>query len=79
MMCKNIFVCDQEVDIYDLNKVFSALGGYRVDPTKEIIQFPGWISALDPIVHIKATPSAGLKQANEIAYRCNARFGQAPR
>ncbi len=52
MMCKNIIVCDQEVDIYDLNKVFWAIG-YRVDPTKDIIQFPGWISALDPIVHIK--------------------------
>ncbi|MFC1814479.1 hypothetical protein ACFL0M_00770 [Thermodesulfobacteriota bacterium] len=29
MMCKNIFVCDQEADIYDLNKVFWALA-YRV-------------------------------------------------
>jgi 4-hydroxy-3-polyprenylbenzoate decarboxylase len=52
MMCKNIFVCDQDVDIYDLNKVFWALG-YRVDPSKDIIQFPGWISALDPVVHPK--------------------------
>lgn len=52
MMCKNIIVCDQDVDIYDLNKVFWALG-YRVDPSKDIIQFPGWISALDPVVHPK--------------------------
>jgi len=52
MMCKNIIVCDQDVDIYDLNKVFWAFA-YRVDPTKDLIQFPGWISALDPIVHPK--------------------------
>jgi 4-hydroxy-3-polyprenylbenzoate decarboxylase len=50
MMCKNIFVCDQDVDIYNLSKVFWAFG-YRVDPSKDIIQFPGWISALDPVVH----------------------------
>lgn len=58
MMCKNIIVCDQDVDIYDLNKVFWALG-YRVDPPKDIIQFPGWISALDPIVHPKDRMGAG--------------------
>jgi UbiD family decarboxylase len=58
MTCKNIIVCDQDVDIYDLNRVFWALG-YRVDPAKDIIQFPGWISALDPIVHPKDRLSAG--------------------
>jgi UbiD family decarboxylase len=58
MMCKNIIVCDTDVDIYDLRKVFWALG-YRVDPSKDIIQFPGWISALDPIVHPKDKMSAG--------------------
>lgn len=50
MMGKNIIVCDEDVDIYDLNRVFWALA-YRVDPTRDIIQFPGWISALDPIIH----------------------------
>lgn len=58
MMCKNIIVCDRDVDIYDLNKVFWALG-YRVDPSKDIIQFPGWISALDPIVHPRDRLSPG--------------------
>lgn len=58
MMCKNIIVCDRDVDIYDLNKVFWALG-YRVDPSRDIIQYPGWISALDPIVHPKNRLSAG--------------------
>ena len=50
MMCKNIIVCDRDVDIYDLKKVFWALG-YRVDPKTDIIHFPGGISALDPVVH----------------------------
>lgn len=58
MMCKNIIVCDQDIDIYDLNRVFWAIA-YRVDPAKDIIQFPGWISALDPIVHPKDRLSAG--------------------
>ena len=49
---KNIIVCDQDVDIWDLNRVFWALA-YRVDPTRDLIQYPGWIHALDPIVHIK--------------------------
>lgn len=58
MMCKNIIVCDQDVDIYDLGKVFWAFG-YRVDPRKDIIQFPGWISALDPITPKEEKLSAG--------------------
>ena len=58
MMCKNIIVCEQDVNIYDLNEVFWALG-YRVDPTRDIIQFPGWVSALDPIIHVKERLSPG--------------------
>ncbi len=50
MMGKNIIVCDEDVDIYNLDRVFWALG-YRVDPERDIIKYPGWISALDPIVH----------------------------
>jgi UbiD family decarboxylase len=58
MTCKNIIVCDQDIDIYDLNSVFWAFA-YRVDPTKDIIHFPGWISALDPIADPKDRLSAG--------------------
>ena len=47
---KNIIVCDSDTNIYDLNEVFWAIG-YRVDPKRDIIQFPHWIHALDPIVH----------------------------
>ncbi|MCL5960934.1 MAG: UbiD family decarboxylase [Chloroflexi bacterium] len=47
---KNIIVCDEDVDIYDLGRVFWAIA-YRVDPTRDIITYPGWISPLDPIVH----------------------------
>ncbi|MDT3700323.1 MAG: UbiD family decarboxylase [Thermincola sp.] len=58
MMAKNIIVCDTDVDIYDLNRVFWALG-YRVDPERDIIKFPGWISALDPVVHPSDVLSPG--------------------
>ena len=51
-MCKDIVVCDVDAIIYDLNRVFWALA-FRVDPSKDTIQFPGWISALDPIIHPK--------------------------
>jgi UbiD family decarboxylase len=52
MMCENIIVCDQYVDIYDLNRIFWTLA-FRVESSKDIIQFPGWNSALDPTVHPK--------------------------
>ena len=58
MTCKNIIVCDKDIDIYNLNEVFWALG-YRVDPKRDIIQFPGWISALDPIADPKEKLTAG--------------------
>jgi 4-hydroxy-3-polyprenylbenzoate decarboxylase len=47
---KNIIVCDSDIDIYNLSEVFWAIG-YRVDPKRDILQFPHWIHALDPIVH----------------------------
>ncbi len=47
---KNIIVTDSDIDIYNLNEVFWALA-YRVDPPEDIIQFPHWIHALDPIAH----------------------------
>jgi len=50
MVGKFIFVFDTDVDIFDLNKVMWAIA-YRVDPTRDLIQFPGWISPTDPVVH----------------------------
>lgn len=50
MVGKNVFVFDEDVDIFDLKKVMWALA-YRVDPPRDVIQFPGWISPLDPVVH----------------------------
>ena len=55
---KNIIVVDPDVDIYDLSRVFWALA-YRVDPTRDIHQYPGWIHALDPIVHVKDPGALG--------------------
>ncbi|MDT3701115.1 MAG: UbiD family decarboxylase [Thermincola sp.] len=50
MIGKNIIVCDTDIDIFDLRKVFWAIA-YRVHPPKDIIQYPGWIGMLDPVVH----------------------------
>ncbi|MFC1893158.1 UbiD family decarboxylase [Chloroflexota bacterium] len=47
---KNVIVCDSDIDIYNLSEVFWAIA-YRVDPNRDIIKFPHWIHALDPIVH----------------------------
>ncbi len=58
LCAKNVIVVDEDIDIFDLNKVFWAIG-YRVDPPRDIIQFPGWISALDPIVPPSRRMSAG--------------------
>jgi 4-hydroxy-3-polyprenylbenzoate decarboxylase len=58
MMCKNIIVCDRDINIYDLREVFWAFA-YRVDPSRDILQFPGWISALDPIAHVQERMSPG--------------------
>lgn len=55
---KNIIVCDTDVDIWDLRRVFWALA-FRVDPKTDIIQYPGMIHALDPIIHIKDKVGAG--------------------
>ena len=49
-IAKNVIVCDSDINVFDLNEVFWALG-YRVDPPRDIYQFPHWIHALDPIVH----------------------------
>lgn len=52
MVGKNVFVFDSDVDIYDLKKVMWAFA-YRVIPSRDIVEFPGWVSPLDPVVHPK--------------------------
>ncbi|MDP2727654.1 MAG: UbiD family decarboxylase, partial [Dehalococcoidia bacterium] len=47
---KNIIVVDEDVDIFDLNKVFWAIGT-RVLPPRDIVQFPGITIVTDPSVH----------------------------
>lgn len=61
MIGKNIFVCDTDVDIYNLSKVFWAIA-YRVHPPRDIIQYPGWIGMLDPIVHPEDRKFAAVNQ-----------------
>ncbi len=47
---KNVIVVDSDIDIFDWNKIMWALA-YRVNPPKDIIQYPGPISPVDPVVH----------------------------
>jgi len=49
---KNIIVVDEDVDIFDLNRVFWALGT-RVHPPRDIIQYPGTTITTDPVIHPK--------------------------
>ena len=65
MMGKNIIVCDEDIDITDLEKVFWAIT-YRVDPVRDIIQFPGWISPLDPVVHPDARLGPGINKGTRL-------------
>jgi UbiD family decarboxylase len=63
---KNIIVCDTDIDIYNLNDVFWALA-YRVDPETDIVKFPHWIHALDPIAHPDLKPlTAGGNQGTKL-------------
>jgi UbiD family decarboxylase len=65
MIGKNIIVVDQDINIYDLNKVFWALA-YRVKPSRDIISYPGWISFLDPIVHPKDRVFHGINKGERM-------------
>ncbi|MDY7038183.1 MAG: UbiD family decarboxylase [Thermodesulfobacteriota bacterium] len=49
-MCKNIIVVDEDIDIFDLNRVAWAFGT-RVQPPRDVIQFPGTTVVTDPSVH----------------------------
>lgn len=52
MVGKNIMVVDEDIDIFDLGKMNWAFA-YRVDPKRDLITYPGWISPLDPVIHPK--------------------------
>lgn len=69
MLGKNIFVFDQDVDIFDLNKVMWAIG-YRLNPERDIIRFPGWISPLDPSIHPKDRVHEAVKKGDRLLLDC---------
>jgi 4-hydroxy-3-polyprenylbenzoate decarboxylase len=46
---KNIIIVDQDIDIFDLNKVMWAWA-YRVDPKRDYHFFPGLYGASDPTI-----------------------------
>lgn len=57
-VAKNIMVVDEDIDIFDLNKIAWAFAT-RVYPPRDIIQFPGSSLVTDPTVHPK--DRVGLK------------------
>jgi 4-hydroxy-3-polyprenylbenzoate decarboxylase len=65
MIGKNIIVVDEDVDLYDLGKIFWALA-YRVRPSQDIITFPGWVSYLDPVVHPKDRIAAAVNKGERL-------------
>jgi len=52
MYGKNIIIVDEDINIYDPNQIFWALGT-RVLPPRDIIQVPGVTLPMDPSVHPK--------------------------
>jgi UbiD family decarboxylase len=50
MYGKNIIIVDEDINIYDPNQVFWALGT-RVLPPRDIIEVPGVTLPMDPSVH----------------------------
>jgi len=69
MIGKNVFVFDQDIDIFDLNKVMWAIG-YRLNAERDIIKFPGWISPLDPAVHPKDRVHEAVKKCDRVLFDC---------
>jgi len=69
MVGKNVFVFDQDIDIFDLRKVMWAMA-YRLTPDRDIVQFPGWISPLDPTVHPKDRIHEAVKKGYRLLFDC---------
>lgn len=65
MIGKNVFVVDEDVDVYDLNKLMWAFA-YRVRPQHDLIAFPGWVSYLDPVVHPKDRIGAAVNKGERL-------------
>ena len=55
---KNVMIVDEDIDIFDLNKIAWAFAT-RVYPPRDIIQFPGPVLVTDPSIHPK--DRVGLK------------------
>ena len=65
MVGKNVFVFDEDIDIWDLRKILWAFA-YRVTTDRGIAKFPGWVSPLDPSVHPKDTVHEAIKKGDRL-------------
>ena len=69
MVGKNVFVFDEDIDIFDLKKVMWAFG-YRLKPSRDIVMFPGWHSPLDPSEHPKDRVHEAIKKGDRLLIDC---------
>jgi len=65
MVGKNIMVVDEDIDIFDLGKLNWAFA-YRVDPIRDLITYPGWVSPLDPVIHPKDKVRADVQMGTRL-------------
>lgn len=69
MVGKNVFVFDEDIDIWDLKKVMWAMA-YRITTDRGITKYPGWISPLDPSVHPKDNVHEAIKKGDRLLFDC---------
>jgi 4-hydroxy-3-polyprenylbenzoate decarboxylase len=69
MVGNNVWVVDQDVDIYDLGHVMWAFA-YRCDYQKDIHAFPGSISPLDPRTHPDDRTRVAINKGWRVLFDC---------
>lgn len=69
MVGNNVWVVDEDIDIYDLNQMMWAFA-YRCDYKKDIHAFPGSISPLDPRVHPDDRTRVAINKGWRVLFDC---------
>jgi UbiD family decarboxylase len=69
MVGNNVWVVDQDVDIYDLGQIMWAFA-YRCDYKRDIHAFPGNISPLDPRTHPDERTRIAINKGWRVLFDC---------
>lgn len=69
MVGNNVWVVDEDIDIYDLNQIMWAFA-YRCDYKKDIHAFPGSISPLDPRTHPDDRTRVAINKGWRVLFDC---------